>query len=205
MAQVRIRIADARNEGLPPICMCCGAPAARYQRHQFIWIPWWARIFGLLGTWFFWRAKIDGPLCHAHRHHWKWRWVVPLCLLVLGIAAAAGSYIFLDITRGKPAAAAWQNTILLSAGIAFVVWSILFQFLRHTGVHPVHMDDRSITLTGVADAFADAIENPVPPAAPIRAPIAKRAIVAEVLPDDDEDVLDVPLPLRPPPHRKPPR
>src|SRR5262245_5100489 len=203
MAKVQIPLGAARNEGLPPVCMCCGAPAAVYKRQQFIWTPKWAIIIGVLGTWFFWRAKIDGPLCQAHRHHWTWRWVLPLCLLVLGLGICAGSYIYLDITRGKVAAAPLHRWIYIAAAIAFVLWSILLQILRHTGVYPIYIDDRSITFTGVADAFAEAVRHPIPEVVPEAIPVADRGVIPEVLPADD--VLEIPLPKKPPPRRQPPR
>ncbi|HEV3143026.1 MAG TPA: hypothetical protein VGZ47_03985 [Gemmataceae bacterium] len=185
MARVRIHLADARGEGLPPVCMCCGAPAALYKRQQFIWAPFWSYLLGPLGYRFYWRARMDGPLCAAHRYHWTWRWAVPLCLLVIGIATAAGCYIYLDITRGQPVAHAWRGWICGCGAVAFAVWFIFFQILRRTGVHPVRIDASSITFAGVADAFAEAMENPTPSALPARGRAAKRAIIQEVLPADE--------------------
>ncbi|HLW66464.1 MAG TPA: hypothetical protein VKS79_14210 [Gemmataceae bacterium] len=161
MAKVRIPLARARNEGLPPVCMCCGASAALYKRQQFIWAPLSTYFLGPLGYSRYWRAWMDGPLCAAHRYHWTWRWVLPLCLLLVGMATAFGSFIYLDITRGSAVAHSWRGSIVGCGAVAFVLWYIFFKILRRTGVHPVRIDSNSITFAGVADAFAQAVENPI--------------------------------------------
>jgi hypothetical protein len=187
MPQVRIRLTAARNEGLPPVCMCCGAPAALYKRQQFIWAPAWSYVFGPLGYRFYWRARMEGPLCAAHRHHWTWRWALPLCLLLLGIAAAFGSHVYLDITHGQAVAHAWRGWIYGCAAVAFAVWFVLFQILRRSGVHPIRMDYDSITFAGVADAFAEAVANPRLPAAQRRGRAVRSANVENVLPVDEPE------------------
>ncbi len=192
MAQVRISIAAAHDEGLPPICMCCGAPAALYKRHQFWWHSRWSVLSGLLGSWSYWRATMEAPLCSAHRYHWTWRWVLPLCLFPLPIAAAGALALFLAITFGNDVAQASQGWTYGLGFTGVFVWFVFFQILRHTGVHPIRMDKDSITFTGVADAFAEAVENPISPALPVRAPVAERAIIPEAL-LVDEEVLDMGL------------
>jgi hypothetical protein len=194
MTQVRIHLADTRNEGLPPVCMCCGAPAALYKRQQFIWAPLSSYLLGPLGYWFYWRAWMDGPLCSAHRYHWTWRWALPLGLFLVGMATAFGSYIYLDMTRGPAVAHAWRGWIFGCGAVAFAVWYIFFKILRRTGVHPVRIDSDSITLSGVADAFARAVENPVVTAAPVRRRLGygretmrQRGDIAEVLPADEPE------------------
>jgi hypothetical protein len=187
MAEVRIHLADARNQGLPPVCMRCGAPAALYKCQQFIWAPLWSYFMGPLGYWTYWRVWMDGPLCAAHRYHWTWRWALPLVLFLAGIATAFGSYIYLDITRSAAVAHASRGWIYGCGAVAFAVWYIFFKTLRRTGVHPVRIDSHSITFTGVADAFAQAVENPISTATPARRRSARRSDIAEVLPADEPE------------------
>src|SRR5262249_41946165 len=49
MAQVNVLRHEAKQKHLPPICMCCGAPAKSYVLRYFHWNPVWVLVVLLLG------------------------------------------------------------------------------------------------------------------------------------------------------------
>src|SRR5947209_9626368 len=92
------------QQGLPPVCICCGAHATDYRRKWFIHTPARSIPFAVLGTWRYWRISLPVPLCPAHRLYFTRRWVPLFLVGLLAVVAGVAAYIATDITRGKEAA-----------------------------------------------------------------------------------------------------
>jgi hypothetical protein len=44
MAQIRLSRYEVEANDLPPLCICCGAPAVVYKSKNFAWHPSWVWI-----------------------------------------------------------------------------------------------------------------------------------------------------------------
>jgi hypothetical protein len=171
MAQVRLQWFEVKRERLPPACMVCGGPAATYKCKRFAWHPPWVYALILVGLIPFAivalcltkRMTVWAPLCQEHRSHWLWRmWVVLGGFL--GVVAV-GMLAFILIAATDQRGRAGRTSDLL-AGLAcigtlflLVVRLAVTISVQLTAIRPTEITDRRITLTGVSEAFLDALDR----------------------------------------------
>ncbi len=171
MARLRMRRYEVRD-GLPAVCMKCGADADFWFRKRFAWHPPWVAALlltmcvmplpGLVG----WlvasialtkRMTVDAPLCHRHRRYWAWRtaaiWSGLGAFVALGVASVA-----LLASADDPGGVAY-TVGAVGAGLAVFggfAWLVAALLIQNSGMRPVEITDASITFIHLAPAFVDA-------------------------------------------------
>jgi len=145
MAKVQLRRSDLTGGDLPGVCICCGAPTEGFTRTVFHWSPLWIRLLGR-----FWarafgqqvRAQI--PVCDAHRNHWLWRWWLMRGSLVLIVVPSLLAFAYFESGWWLLPAIAWF-------GLSLCLWFTMVRVSAITG--------QSVTLVGVSEKFAKAVEE----------------------------------------------
>jgi len=162
MAQVTLRDPEWHGYELPPVCMRCGAEATVYKRKRFSWYPPWINVlilagllpYAIIAAIMTKRMNVNIPLCGRHRFHWGGR----VAAMVLSFFALLGLLVVLIAVTSGPGR--HNDTLAAAIGFCllggFVAWLILLVVLTSTTMRPTEIDDRSITLTGVANDFRDA-------------------------------------------------
>jgi hypothetical protein len=170
MASVRIRSPYRSRQRLPDICMKCGQPSETVKDKQFAWYPPWVWVTILAGLLPFIiiaavltkRMRVQAPLCYAHSGHWLMRQLLLVgtffVLLALGFAAA----VLLSDRKTEPLGG------MACIGVVFllVAWIVLAIVVQVSTIRPTEITDYDITLTGVAQEFAEAYHQGDPYDAP---------------------------------------
>jgi hypothetical protein len=187
MATVRLGRHEAKMGDLPQVCMCCGEAATEYRPKVFSRSPWWIYVpiplgmlpllplFGRPNEWFILflpsgllpffflayflnrRMLVRAPLCDLHHFHWRWRSL--LLFGGLGLPILAGLfYIAFENLGGAKTIQPIREVLLIIFAIALVlIWVTAAIALKATAIHETVIDDNSITLTGVANEFVEAL------------------------------------------------
>ena len=162
----------AKMAFLPSVCVKCAAreptPIGR-KRKNYVFIPWYGRMFGLLGMLLTQKkATLDLPICQAcaarHTQTVLITWLVTGGIVVLAALAAIGGI------AGEVPALIFVFLFLML--MAFVVPITLFLAWGRARMHPqaVHIDDHSITLTRVHPGAMEAAMTMMNTAAQYGAP-----------------------------------
>jgi hypothetical protein len=170
MAQIRLDRDEVTKRQMPGICMRCDERASVYKEKKFSWFPPWIGVM-LLVAWPVYlilmavmtkRMTVSVPLCEKHKHHWLVRTVVGLVglglllillvfnIVITGMVSNAGD----DDVTGPLLAVLW-----IGLGILFLAWLITLVAMQNTAIRPNEITDETITLTGVSEAFVDAVED----------------------------------------------
>jgi len=167
MADIRLGRYEARQGNLPPVCICCGIAAAVYRRKIFTFSPWWIYLgipFALLPffilAWFCSKpAQVTIPLCPLHRHLWRWQQPV-LILACAGVSVLFGLIPLALLFQGRYASDK-EEKILIVASLAVLAGPYLYLSatiaLKYLGIYATEVNTNSISLTGVAPEFAEAL------------------------------------------------
>ncbi|MBN9518985.1 hypothetical protein J0H58_10780 [bacterium] len=154
MARVTVRRSDARD--LPPVCCVCGKDATQSRSETFHWAPPWVLVFLFFGvvTWVFAAmllrrtVKLVLPVCDRHVRRSKLAWWVSGVGLLVAFAVGFGSHLV----------PAFRQTDVILGAILFGLFTLVVAVgLADDRVRPKHIDDRSVTLDRVSDAFAEAV------------------------------------------------
>jgi hypothetical protein len=150
--------------------MRCDQAATVYKEKKFSWFPPWIGVM-LLVAWPVYlilmavmtkRMTVSVPLCEKHKHHWLVRTVVGLVglglllillvfnIVITGMVSNMGD----DDVTGPLLAVLW-----IGLGILFLAWLITLVAMQNTAIRPNEITDDTITLTGVSEAFVDAVED----------------------------------------------
>jgi tetrahydromethanopterin S-methyltransferase subunit C len=161
MASIRLGRYEVEHEHLPQVCIRCGAPATVRRKKQFSWYPpWvWAIIVvallpgAIVAMVLTKKMKMKAPLCDQHKNHWRWRALVTVggLIALLGLGAAIMPFmdqLNRDDTLGF-VCLGWVGVLL--------VWLVVVAVVQLTAVRPTEITDHSMTLTGVADGFVEAM------------------------------------------------
>jgi hypothetical protein len=160
-------------------------------RKKFSWYPPWIGIlilggpipFAIVAAILTKRMQVVVPLCEAHRGHWTWRnWFIYGGLAVVGALGLGAFILMIVLTEQRPPRPGTDAIVGISCiatAVLGLAWLIAAAIVQSTGIRPTEITDYSITLTGVADEFIDAVEDQRE-----RAPRRKRRD------DDDEDDYD---------------
>jgi hypothetical protein len=163
MAVVELDRQDYKD-GLPDVCMRCGADAPARKWKTFSWHPGWVYLLILIHLLIFIiaaliltkRCKVAVPLCEQHRNHWFWRQLITLGglfgLIGLIIVAAVNSDAF-----GQDAGL----MIFLGSVAGFVAWLIVAVVLQVGSIRVTTIRDRSLTLTNVSREFVRAYHDEI--------------------------------------------
>jgi hypothetical protein len=163
MAQAKLGTYEAEEGVLPPVCLRCGAPATGFWGRRFTWQPGWIYVLlavnpapYLVGSLLLRRRlRVLAPFCDAHR---RTGWA--------RLLLAAGVIILLALLlRGV---AEWTPNFFLLLWLAGLFWLALIFLLRLKTLRAIEITEDSITLTGVAEAFALALQREKATALPSR-------------------------------------
>ncbi len=168
MARVILHDPDRSGYDLPDLCMKCGAPAMVYKAKTFTWHPGWINVLivcGLLPFVFVAimltrRLTVCVPLCEAHRNHWLWRFVMICGSFFTLVGVGFASFLLSlepDPTRGMRHHL--TGLVCFACFFGLILWLIVALVLSLTTIRATEITDRSITLAGVCDQFADAYEE----------------------------------------------
>jgi hypothetical protein len=166
MAEVRLGRYEAREGGLPPVCLRCARPASVMRTKVFVKRPGWLYllvavcwpalpVLFLVGD----RVPVRAPLCELHKHHWLSRKlsILAAAAVVLVIAVAA---VVLWINFRSGAHPLHKLSLILGV-IGLVVGPPavlgLALTLRYAGIYPTEITRHSITLAGVPNEFLEAV------------------------------------------------
>jgi len=175
MATVTLYREELEDNGLPPFCMRCGEPATLVKHKRFSWGPGWAVALLAVGALcfgpLFWVAliliplllkkmRVPVPLCERHRNHW-----LPLQIVLFGgigvVVLLVCSTIVLVVTTSGPGEREAQLVGGLCLGtVAFLVAMLVPAAILQTRViRPIEITYGSITLTSVANEFAQRVKQ----------------------------------------------
>jgi hypothetical protein len=170
-----VRLSRAELDALPPVCVCCGAPAAAYQPERFHWLPWWS-VFLLLGATHAAHlivalhrvADVRLPFCPEHTAYRTERRQQAFRPLLRAVAASglvlfAGALVLgiLQTANVIGPREAFRMTLggLAAAAVPVVAAGLRALWLAATGVRVTNVSDRALTLRGVAEEFAQAVRS----------------------------------------------
>lgn len=166
MAEVRLSRIEAEQGHLPGVCMRCAAPAVERRHKNFSWRPSWVIVLLFAGLLPYLivalilekRSRVVAPFCAKHANHWTTRTILLWCLFGTASVIAVASFVALG--QGKPGERnALGGALCLSAFIAGLVWLIAAAVCHETSVHATEITDHTVTVKGVSDAFAAAVND----------------------------------------------
>lgn len=167
MATLRLGRFEARQGHLPPVCSRCGTAASVYRKKVFFYSPLWIYLgipFGMVPffilAWY--RSKsapVRVPLCSLHQN--LWRWQQPVLITACSIVSVGFGLIPLALVFQGRYAADKEQKILVVASLAVLAGIYLYVgamiALKYLGIHATEVTTSSVTLTGVAAEFVEAL------------------------------------------------
>jgi hypothetical protein len=165
MARCNLYGPDIANNGVPPICIACGNPAAVFPKKKFSWNPGWVYLLLLAGILPFviialvmtWERRVCTPFCDRHAGYWRLRtWVILGGLLT--IIATAVLLGFAGMHEAKYGGE-WVGWAWIAFAVAAIVWLFAAVILQGTSIRPAEISRRRIVLVGVHPAFAQAVHD----------------------------------------------
>ena len=141
MATVRL---DIRDE-VPMVCAACGLEATMVVRQTFAEKGHFASDYK--------DQSIRVPFCDRHKNHWRvkeWLWIT---YLVGGLFLAAVAILIVETVKGPPEA--YAAAIALTIPVALF---LIYANSRST-IKALKLEISSVTLTGVSNEFATAVEE----------------------------------------------
>ncbi len=167
MATIRLGRYEARQGNLPPVCIRCGIAASTYRNKVFVYSPWWIYLgipfafvpYFLLAWYRSKPARAYVPLCPLHRNLWRWQQPVLIAVCAL-VTVGCGCLPLVLAFQGKYDSEKEAKIVAVAslaavAGVALYVGASIA--LKHLGIHAIGVDAKSITLTGVAAEFVEAL------------------------------------------------
>jgi hypothetical protein len=169
MAQVKMGRYEVEKRELPGVCARCGQPTRYYKTKNFSWYPPWIGItilialpvFLILALVMTKRMTVGVPLCDKHKYHWGVRLAIILLGLLAVILIGVGALVLggMISDSDKDTGATIMGLGMAGAGVLFLVWLITVVVVQSTAIRPTEITDTSITLTGLSDAFVEAVES----------------------------------------------
>ncbi|OAI47586.1 hypothetical protein AYO44_01530 [Planctomycetaceae bacterium SCGC AG-212-F19] len=138
MPQFELTRHEAEAGCLPPVCVRCGQPAVCLREKQF-------EKGGKVQSW------LLAPLCGSHKWHWSGRSAL-IRLAGVGYIVAICAGLFTLINERTT-----LTPILMLVG--FFLWGGLALWLHYTSIRATVITDTHLTLTGVAEPFAEAVRQ----------------------------------------------
>lgn len=154
MANTTLHIAELRH--LPHVCARCGAAATDARVEEFTWTPQWAQFaifIGLLPLYILVkltqeRVTVPLPVCDQHRREklTTAQWVVWGGIAAAAVVAGVGVYLS-------------AGDLAVYAVGAMVLLGMVAVFVCNPSIRATHISNTTITLNGVSEAFAEAVEH----------------------------------------------
>jgi hypothetical protein len=169
MAEIRLRLREADGE-LPNVCMCCGEPSTILKTKNMSWHPQWV-ILMLLIAWPLYlvlaivltkRARVQAPLCDQHKGHWFKRTMLIVGTLLLFIAVSVGAFVLANVLGDRGPGrrdSDFAGMACLLSAVLGLVWLVILAIAQHTAIRPKEITDKDITLTGLSQAFVEAVQD----------------------------------------------
>ncbi|HLN31218.1 MAG TPA: hypothetical protein VK395_25985 [Gemmataceae bacterium] len=160
MPDVTLGRYEAEEGMLPPVCICCGAPATAFKAVNFSHQPDWTFFLLLIAVWPFalaalcFRKRMRAllPICEAHGNYWFRRRVLfILCLVLLLLLVSVGMF---TLAAGNAGGALRLVRILL--WLVGPLSLLVVLLVRTKMVRPLELTDEMIRFTGVSQGFVDA-------------------------------------------------
>lgn len=164
MAQVRMWLRDAEAGNLPAVCVCCGSAAVTTKSKQMQWFPPWVYIlilagllpYAIVASVLTKKARVQAPFCEDHKGHWFNRSALMWGTFFLFLVLSGAGFIFgMNLERHQ------QDLVMpwvcVGGTVLFTGWLVTVIVCAMTAIRPCEITDREVTLTGVSDAFADAV------------------------------------------------
>ena len=165
MATVRLTLREVERSSLPDVCSLTGEPTEERSLISFRWTPVWVYLIGILcggGVLFFVlfmvltkRMNVNLPI-HAEK---KRALFIPKIAMIVGVLAG-----FLTlIAAGATSEAVNSNAVtgsLLGVGVLLILAAIIVgRVMLSKVVHATAITDDAITLGGVHENFAEALDE----------------------------------------------
>jgi hypothetical protein len=157
MATVQLRGRTSEKHDLPDVCMRCGAPTTLRVTKKFTGVQSMHMSVGPWRACSYWHATVSAPLCAKHRRHWFWRKLTSFLTLLPVPGFLIAEFAALGNARHPVAEYVWL--LLLGAFLSLLAGVVVTIWLWLTAIRPREITDRSITLTGVSEAFVRAYEE----------------------------------------------
>jgi hypothetical protein len=165
MATVKLNDCNRRYYQMPDLCMRCGHEpvvdkSKTFSRHpSWVWILLLAGLlpFAIVAVILTKRMRLEVPLCQRHRFHWGLRQASVLLSLLGVFGLAVVLAVLTNSEAGRPPllpSAVWMVLPVCAIG-----WLIFALVVSLTTIRAVEITDYSITLTGVDQRFADAVDE----------------------------------------------
>lgn len=166
MARVALQSDAGKTiDGLPMVCLKCGAPATVCKSKKFTWTPpevrrtayWLPLVFSFILTMRQTKRQwVETPLCEAHKGYW---WKLPVVMnsliaLVFVLGVPASVVIWVRTQNSELSQDACMGTVT-----AFVALVIVAAVLGKSRIRVEKITEGHIVLTGVAREFVDAVED----------------------------------------------
>ncbi len=153
MAYICLHLQQADGR-LPMVCIRCGATATTVKTKVMTWQPFAGGMK---------QARLQAPLCARHQGHWTENSLIHWLVGVLAVGLACGGVIACLIMNGTTPRPQWVNVIgpllAVASVVLYVGCLILAIILKGTAIRPREITGNHILLSGVCEAFADAVEN----------------------------------------------
>lgn len=166
MPNIKLSRYECSRDLLPPLCMFCGEPATVRKHKTFGWHPGWVWLLLLanlivlvvVAMILTKRMSLKVPLCDRHAGWWARR-TLTILFTFLGVAVLCiGGGIYLDAQPMKQQDD--LSAVLCGGGVVlFLGWLVLAGVYSASGVRPTEITDKAIRLTGVSEAFVEALED----------------------------------------------
>lgn len=153
MAIIRLNRQAAHSGQLPRICVCCGAPAEQFVRHEFKFEPTWLILLltAFPKLWMFLSYDtfhLNLPVCSSHTTRFKWPMYAGL------VTAGLLFLMFLPIIALIAIGQTNTLPILIPVALLVVLGYVVARFaLLFTGPRVVRYSAGALDLTGVSEAF----------------------------------------------------
>lgn len=164
MAIVTLDLVEARAGDVPPVCVWCGRPTGAFRSVRLPPVPWWVFLFPLylpvILALFLPRRRLTVrlPLCARHWHSLHWPYWLAWALLGVSLALFFLSIDMLTRPGTEKYGAPLLVLIMLTNYIGLPLsMSVMLLIVRLTGVRLARRDADTVTLTGVAPEFVEAV------------------------------------------------
>jgi hypothetical protein len=103
---------------------------------------------------------VRAPLCSLHRRHWSNRRLFNFYFLIL-LLSTAFSLIIVSVSNALPMEMRFEVGGMICIGLTFAgpAWAVAAVVWDFRLIRPQHIDEKSITLSGVAPGFVAAVKQ----------------------------------------------
>ena len=164
MASVKICLSESHN--LPHVCAYCGKPASMEKLKKYSKRPSWVSIFFFIGLflWLFallWlvlfflagtNVTLMMPVCDRHANRGKWSKRIFLTGLAVFAIGVTTGFLLHETNKN------FADILLTGAVVVFILTGLVAFITSDSQISAVAIDDKSVTLKGVSEEFANAID-----------------------------------------------